>query len=135
MKNLANCKPSEFLAQSNKIRKAVSEWLTLTDILNIRQQKPKFEIDMTDEERERLTTEQVQKNLNEMLDQILEEHAEETLNVLALMCFVDPKDVDEHPMDEYIEAFNELISNQTVINFFVSLARLGQTNTSGVRKA
>ena len=70
-----------------------------------------------------------------MLDQILEEHAEETLNVLALMCFVDPKDVDEHPMDEYIEAFNELISNQTVINFFVSLARLGQTNTSGVRKA
>ena len=135
MKNLAKCKPSEFLAQSNKIRKAVSEWLTLTDILNIRQQKPKFEIDMTDEERERLTAEQVQKNLNEMLDQILEEHAEETLNVLALMCFVNPKDVDEHPMDEYIEAFNELISNQTVINFFVSLARLGQTNTSGVRKA
>lgn len=135
MKNLANCKPSEFLAQSNKIRKAVSEWLTLTDVLNIRQQKPKFEIDMTDEERERLTAEQVQKNLNEMLDQILEEHAEETLNVLALMCFVDPKDVDEHPMDEYIEAFNELINNQTVINFFVSLARLGQTNTSGVRKA
>lgn len=135
MKNLANCKPSEFLAQSNKIRKAVSEWLTLTDILNIRQQKPKFEIDMTDEERERLTAEQVQKNLNEMLDQILEEHAEETLNVLALMCFVDPKDADEHPMDEYIEAFNELINNQTVINFFVSLARLGQTNTSGVRKA
>ena len=135
MKNLANCKPSEFLAQSNKIRKAVSEWLTLTDILNIRQQKPKFEIDMTTEERERLTAEQVQKNLNEMLDQILEEHAEETLNVLALMCFVDPKDVDEHPMDEYIEAFNELINNQTVINFFVSLARLGQTNTSGVRKA
>lgn len=135
MKNLANCKPSEFLAQSNKIRKAVSEWLTLTDILNIRQQKPKFEIDMTAEERERLTAEQVQKNLNEMLDQILEEHAEETLNVLALMCFVDPKDVDEHPMDEYIEAFNELINNQTVINFFVSLARLGQTNTSGARKA
>lgn len=135
MKNLANCKPSEFLAQSNKIRKAVSEWLTLTDILNIRQQKPKFEIDMTDEERERLTAEQVQKNLNEMLDQILEEHAEETLNVLALMCFVDPKDVDKYPMDEYIEAFNELINNQTVINFFVSLARLGQTNTSGVRKA
>lgn len=135
MKNLANCKPSEFLAQSNKIRKAVSEWLTLTDLLNIRQQKPKFEIDMTAEERERLTAEQVQKNLNEMLDQILEEHAEETLNVLALMCFVDPKDVDEHPMDEYIEAFNELINNQTVINFFVSLARLGQTNTSGVRKA
>lgn len=135
MKNLANCKPSEFLAQSNKIRKAVSEWLTLTDILNIRQQKPKFEIDMTAEERERLTAEQVQKNLNEMLDQILEEHAEETLNVLALMCFVDPKDVDEHQMDEYIEAFNELINNQTVINFFVSLARLGQTNTSGVRKA
>ena len=135
MKNLANCKPSEFLAQSNKIRKAVSEWLTLTDILNIRQQKPKFEIDMTDEERERLTAEQVQKNLNEMLDQILEEHAEETLNVLALMCFVDPKDVDEHPMDEYIEAFNELISNQTVINFFVSLARLGQTNTSVAPRA
>jgi hypothetical protein len=40
MKNLANCKPSEFLSQTNKIRKSVEKWLKLTDIINIRKRIP-----------------------------------------------------------------------------------------------
>ena len=36
LKTLANCKPSEFLKQTNKIRKAAAEWLTATDILEIK---------------------------------------------------------------------------------------------------
>ena len=31
MKNLANCKPSEFLRQTNKIRHYVQKWMDITD--------------------------------------------------------------------------------------------------------
>ena len=43
-KNLANCTPEEFLVQSNKIRKAVENWLKVTDIMEIRKNVPKLVI-------------------------------------------------------------------------------------------
>jgi hypothetical protein len=48
MKNLANCKPSEFLKQTNRIRKSVSKWLTDTDIANIRKRMPNIKDDASD---------------------------------------------------------------------------------------
>ena len=36
MKNLANCKPSEFLAQTFKIKKSLQEWLDVTKLMEIR---------------------------------------------------------------------------------------------------
>ena len=52
MKNLANCKPSEFLVQTNKIRKSVEKWLTVTDIMNIRRTQPELAEGMSREERQ-----------------------------------------------------------------------------------
>lgn len=124
MKNLANCKPSEFLVQTNKIRKSVSKWLTDTDIMNIRKRMPNIPDTATDEEKKKLTEEQVNENLNAMLDAILEEHPDETLELLALLCFVEPKNVDDHSVSEYLESFNELINNGAVIGFFTSLIQL-----------
>ena len=40
MKNLANCKPSEFLAQTFKIKKSVQEWLDVTKLMEIRKNQP-----------------------------------------------------------------------------------------------
>ena len=130
MKNLANCKPSEFLQQTNRIRKSVSKWLTDTDILNIRQRMPNISDDATQEERKKAMEGQAKENLNLMLDAILEEHPEETLELLALLCFVEPKDVDKHSVTEYLESFEELISNKAVLSFFTSLMRLANTTTS-----
>ena len=45
MKNLANCKPTEFLRQTNRIRKYVAQWLDMTGILDIRKDMP--EVDKT----------------------------------------------------------------------------------------
>jgi hypothetical protein len=126
MKNLANCKPSEFLSQSNKIRKSVEKWLTVTDIMNIRQHQPQYEDGMTKAEREKALREQVKINLSQMLDSILTDHPQETLELLALLCFVEPEDVDNHPMAEYIMAFTELINDKAVLDFFISLVKLGQ---------
>ncbi len=125
MKNLANCRPSEFLTQTNKIRKSVSKWLTDTDIVNIRKRVPSFKEDATDEERKNALNKQASENLKDILDAVLEEHPEETLEVLALLCFVEPEHIDDHDMTEYIESFNELLTNKAVLNFFTSLMNVG----------
>ena len=124
MKNLANCKPSEFLQQTNRIRKSVSKWLTDTDVMNIRRRMPELPDTATDEEKAEAMKAQAAQNLNIMLDAILEEHPDETLELLALLCFVEPKDVDKHEVTEYLDACTELFSNKSVLNFFISLIRL-----------
>ena len=139
MKNLANCKPSEFLKQSNRIKRSVENWLTVTDVLNIRKNLPtleKIDKDLDDEARKKIfeenkrkSEEQIRKNLSVMLDAILDEHPEETLELLALLCFVEPEDVDKYPMEDYLQCITEMLTNGAVIGFFTSLARLAQTNT------
>lgn len=133
MKNLANCKPSEFLVQTNKIRKAVSKWMKDTDIINIRNRMPKIEDNYTAEDIDRATREQVNKNFNAILDAMLDDHPEETLEVLALICFVKPEDFDKHTVSEYLSSINEILSNEAVIGFFTSLVRLGSVNGANAR--
>lgn len=140
MKNLATCKPSEFLAQTSKIRKAVDKWLKVTDIINIRKNLPalqKITPDMTEEERlavlaenNRRSEEQVKANAMRILEAVLEDHPQETLELLALLCFIEPENVDDYPVDFYLNAFTEIINDEAVWNFFISLARLGSLNTS-----
>ena len=144
MKNLANCKPSEFLAQTFKIKKSLQEWLDVTKLMEIRKNKPQGLINLdglSGEERENAIKEnkkkaqdQLKKNLADILDKMLNENAEKTLEVLALCCFVDPADVDNYPMSDYLDSLGELISDKGVLNFFSSLVQLGQKNTGIVPK-
>lgn len=144
MKNLANCKPSEFLAQTFKIKKSLQEWLDVTKLMEIRKNKPQGLITLdglSGEEREnaikenkKKAQEQLKKNLADILDKMLNENAEKTLEVLALCCFVDPADVDNYPMSDYLESLGELISDKGVLNFFSSLVQLGQMDTGIVSK-
>lgn len=144
MKNLANCKPSEFLRQTNKIRKAVSNWLEITKIMEIRKEQPEYielTIDMTPDEREatikknkEAKEKKVKENLSAMLDSMLEDHPDETLEILGLLCFIEPEDVDNHDMTEYIQAMNDLLENQAVLGFFTSLMQLGAKAIPGASK-
>ena len=140
MKNLANCKPSEFLRQTNRIRKSVEKWLKATDIMEIRRRLPQLEtlpITSDVKERERIISEnakrrseQARQNMADILDEVLEKHPDETLEVLALCCFVEPENVDDHPMSEYLKAFYDLINDEAVIGFFSLLMQGGVTNSS-----
>lgn len=137
MKHLANCDAVDFLKQTNKIRKSVEGWLKATKILDIRKNAPKLKPitdDMTDAEKEKIkaenkikTREQVNKNFSAMLDAALEENAEKTLELLALLCFVEPQDANSHKATEYLKAFGEMIADEDVMDFFTSLMRLEQT--------
>lgn len=133
MKNLTNCKPSEFLRQTNRIRKAVAKWLTDTDIMNIRKRMPKLEDSATESEKIEALRAQSKENWRAMLDAILDEHPDETLEVLALICFVEPKDFDKHTVSEYLESLTEMMNDEAVVGFFSSLERWG--NTSGMMLA
>ena len=129
MKNLANCKPTEFAAQTVRIRKSVKKWLNDTDIMNIRKRMPDIPESADDNAKKEAMDAQVRKNLSAIFDAVMEEHPMETLEVLALICFVEPDHVDDYPMEDYLAAFNELINNQTVIDFFMSLLRLARMLT------
>lgn len=130
-KNLANCTPTEFAVQTRLIKHAVEKWLTETEILKIRQNMPEIPEGATEEEKRKLLEKQQMKNLSRMFDTIMDEHPAETIELLGLLCFVPKNEIDDHPMDYYMEGLTELFNNQTVWSFFTSLAiaarRLGIT--------
>lgn len=140
MKNLANCTPSEFFAQTVKIKKVVQEWMEATDIIGIMQTKvdlEKLPENPTPEQKKEVFERNVAKvraqgmdNFSRMFDAAFEKNPQKTLNVLALCCFVDPARVDDNPMKFYLKSITELINDEDIINFFTSLAQLAQRNTS-----
>ena len=130
MKTLANCNPVEFFVQTNRIRKAVWDWLSLTKVLEIRKNIPPVKEDATPEEKRQIMTAQIRKNAGAMLDSMLGEHPRETAELLGLLCFVEPEDLPNHQMREFLGAISELISTPEVIDFFISLTQLDQMTGS-----
>lgn len=126
MKNLANCAPREFWRQTNKIRKYVSKWLTDTEIMEIRRRLPEIPDDATDEDRKAAVKAQISRNLDAIFDAVMETHADETTNLLGMLCFVEPEDVDNHPMREYLGALSEMLNSNEVFDFFISLVRVAK---------
>ena len=135
MKTLANCTPREFLIQSNKIRKSVKNWLTLTKVMEIRKTLPSVSDKATEAEQQEALEKQINENINRMLDAILDEYPNETAELLGLMCFIDPEDLDNHPMTDFFGAISEMLNSREVIDFFISLIRLVSANTSDTAKA
>lgn len=133
-KNLANCTPREFLKQTNRIKKSVEKWLTVNEISEIRKRMPDLtKIDGTLLRKEAIRKQSME-NVSAILDNALDKHPDETLEVLALCCFIEPEDIDTIKVTDLLASFNELVGNEEVIGFFISLARLGQMNTLNLSK-
>jgi hypothetical protein len=136
IKTLANCTDIEFLKQTNKIRHAVEEWLTATDIANIRKRLPQYEpipegtdkaqAELIKKKNADIRAKQVKENLDAMFDAMLEEHPEETLKIIRLCCFVEPDD-DSRKVTYYLGAFSEMLGDKDVLDFFTSLVKLART--------
>lgn len=125
-KNLANCTPKEFMVQTRLIKHHLEKWLKETDIMNIRKSLPEVPENVTDDERDELMRKQAQANLSAMFDAIFDEHPDETIELLALFCFVPLSELDAHPMTYYMESITEMMREKEVWDFFGSLAVLGQ---------
>ena len=136
MKNLATCTPTEFVTQTAKIKASVANWLNLTKINDIRSKVPAYKVIPKGANAEdkaqiikdnaQMKKDQALANLSEILDQVLIEHPTETLEVLALVCFVEPDHVDDHTMDEYFQCIMDMMQNKSVLSFFSLLAQIEQ---------
>ena len=135
MKTLANCNPREFLVQTNRIRVAVEKWLTDTKILEIRERMPelpklakpkdKEELEKNKELSDKALREQIRKNAFDMIGAMLDDHLEETLEIIALVCFIEVEDIEKYTMSQLLGGLNEVLNDESVIGFFASLVRLG----------
>jgi len=128
MKTIAELNGVDFLRQCNKIRYEVQDILKETNIMKIRQKQPDYTGADTKEERLKRQEEQAKKNLNEMLDVLLEEKPEETIKLFNLFVVYEKGDKELTGMELTMIGLG-IVSDKRVMDFLSSLIRLGQTAT------
>lgn len=121
MKTMANCSPIEFLSQGYKIIDKVSKLLKETRVLDIRKKTPSFSPEDTEEEKKAKIDAQSKKNIMEMLQVLMEENPKETAEVLALLCFIAPEELENHKGIEFIQPAIEILTSSEVLGFFQSV--------------
>lgn len=139
MKTIANLNGVEFLRAINRTRHAVEKLMKVTDVLSIWKKNPTFKGNETETEKLEMQRNQLKKNLNDMLDTLLERHAEETYELIMAMCIWEPVPavIDEETneiiipakdepdgIDLVIAAF-ELIADKRILDFLLQLAKSG----------
>lgn len=124
MRTIANLSGVEFLRSINRTRHAVEKMMNVTDVLNIWKKNPTFKGDETEEEKLEMAREQVKKNLNDILDSLLEKHPEETYECIMALCVRDEGEPEPDGIELIMAAFN-LISDKRVLDFLLQLGKSG----------
>ena len=124
MRTIANLNGVEFLRAINRTRHAVEKLMTVTNVLSIWKKNPTFTGKETPEERHELARNQIKKNLNDMLDTLLEKHPEETYECIMALCVREEGEPEPDGIEMVMAAFN-LISDQRVLDFLLQLGRSG----------
>ena len=124
MKTIANLSGVEFLRAINRTRHAVEKLMKVTDVLAIWKNNPTFKGDETPEEMHEMQRNQIKKNLNDILDSLLEKHPEETFECIMALCVRDEGEPEPDGIDLVMAAFN-LISDKRVVDFLLQLGKSG----------
>lgn len=124
MKTIANLNGVEFLRAINRTRHAVEKLMKVTDVLNIWKKNPAFTGEETPEERHEKQRNQIKKNLNDILDSLLEKHPEETYECIMALCVREEGEPEPDGIALVMAAFN-LISDKRVLDFLLQLGRSG----------
>lgn len=130
MRTIANLNGADFLRAINRTRKAVEKLLAVTGVMKIRKNAPNFTGNETPEERAEMERAQVKKNLNDMLDTLLETHPEETYECILALCVRDEGDPEPDGIELIMAAFS-LIGDKRVLDFLLQLGKSGLFNTEG----
>lgn len=128
MKTIANLNGVEFLRAINKARHAVEKLLSVTGVLKIRKNVPNFTGNETPEEKAEMERAQVKKNLNDMLDSLLETHPEETYECIMVLCVRDEGEPEPDGVELLMAAFS-LIGDKRVLDFLSQLGKSGLLGT------
>lgn len=128
MRTIANLTGPEFLRAINRTRHAVEKLMATTGVLKIRKNMPQFTGEETPEERQEMERAQVKKNLNDMLDSLLETHPEETYECIMALCVCDEGEAEPDGIELIMAAFS-LISDKRVLDFLSQLGKSGLFGT------
>lgn len=124
MRTIANLSGVEFLRAINRTRHAVEKLMNVTDVLNIWKKNPTFNGDETEEEKIKIQKNQIKKNLNDILDSLLENHPEETYECIMAMCVRDEGEPEPDGIELVMAAFS-LIADKRVLDFLLQLGKSG----------
>ena len=124
MRTIANLSGVEFLRSINRTRHAVEKLLKVTDVLSIWKKNPAFNGDETPEQQHEIAREQIKKNLNDILDSLLEKHPEETYECIMALCVRDEGEPEPDGIELIMAAFN-LLSDKRVLDFLLQLGKSG----------
>lgn len=128
MKTIANLNGVEFLRAINRTRHAVEKLLSVTGVLKIRKNVPTFTGNETPEEKAEMERAQVKKNLNDMLDSLLETHPEETYECIMALCVREEGEPEPDGIELIMAAFS-LIGDKRVLDFLSQLGKSGLLGT------
>ena len=128
MKTIANLSGVEFLRAINRTRHAVEKLMAVTDVLKIWKKNPTFTGNETPEERHEMARNQIKKNLNDMLDSLLETHPEETYECIMALCVRDEGEPEPDGIELLMAAFS-LIGDKRVLDFLSQLGKSGLLGT------
>ena len=124
MKTIANLSGVEFLRAINRTRHAVEKLMKVTDVMGIWKKNPTFKGDETTEEMHEIQRNQIKKNLNDILDSLLEKHPEETYECIMALCVREDGEPEPDGIELVMAAFN-LISDKRVVDFLLQLGKSG----------
>ena len=124
MRTIANLNGVEFLRAINRTRHAVEKLVNVTDVLNIWKKNPTFNGDETEEEKIKIQKNQIKKNLNDILDSLLETHPEETYECIMALCVRDEGEPEPDGIELVMAAFS-LIADKRVLDFLLQLGTSG----------
>lgn len=128
MKTIANLTGAEFLRAINRTRHAVEKLLAVTGVMKIRKNAPNFTGNETAEEKAEMERAQVKKNLNDMLDSLLETHPEETYECILALCVREEGEPEPDGIELIMAAFS-LIGDKRVLDFLVQSGKSGLFGT------
>ena len=124
MKTIANLNGVEFLRAINRTRHAVGELMSVTGVLEIWKKRPEFTGNETAEEKHSMERSQIKKNLDSMLDNLLEKHPEETYKCIMALCVLEDGEPEPDGIELAMAAFS-LVSDKRVLDFLLQLGRSG----------
>lgn len=124
MRTIANLNGVEFLRAINRTRHAVEKLMVATDVLTIWKKNPEFSGNETAEQRHEMQRNQIKRNLNDMLDTLLEKHPEETYACIMALCVLDEGEAEPDGIALVMAAF-DLIADKRVVDFLLQLGKSG----------
>lgn len=128
MRTIANLNGVEFLRAINRTRHAVEKLMKVTDVQTIWKKNPTFTGEETPEEQHKMAREQIKKNLNDILDTLLEKHPEETFECIMALCVRDEGEPEPDGIELMMAAF-DLIADGRVLAFLFKLGKSGLITT------